>query len=640
MTEKARILDSLGERTLLLPSLVNLALAANDRVKYRFSLLQAAQAHAEHPDAPTSSLRAERLAAGVLEITLDQTVGGAQKLDGDLYHIPGSARLLRDITGDVASMLEPLQTARTEQADGFARRLRELQPPTAPDDELSAAQIHALTSGTRDRGDSLHLLVMDLHLALNALQAQIAGESIDGCRSYAIAEADRPRVAAFMAGVNRTAPLKFNHPGLAATATRVGERLVLQNDIGATDAHVLVVHIRRRTATVTYTDVHLRRLRFFQGLLEDFPVEWSETRSRSDTAFTEGLYHLCVGTFRARSETALRAFLEHLGSRLVFLIDWNRARKRLRQFVPRAAALELLAWAARENIGHMAWLEAGGEQLVFDAMSFAYAGQVKPGERLDSLLTESRAVDFLRFNLTRAFEGLRQGRPISLLADEIRTELASLVRSTEDALLDTALEQAGLIVELADTVRGALTAMQAGHPEEVAAMAELAKDWETAADRELNNARESRRDGELFLVRVMSAADDVADGLEEATFHLTLSPRAPVATVDALLRLVEHVSGASRELVKALAGSRYARRGVPRGDIGDFLQAVHAIGTLEHASDLAEREVKRSLSLGSQPFSEVFGAVEAARNLEEAADNLMHVALLLRDNVMQKVGHA
>ena len=34
MTEKTRILGSLNERTLLLPSLVNTALAANDRVKY------------------------------------------------------------------------------------------------------------------------------------------------------------------------------------------------------------------------------------------------------------------------------------------------------------------------------------------------------------------------------------------------------------------------------------------------------------------------------------------------------------------------------------------------------------------------------------------------------------------------------
>jgi hypothetical protein len=36
----------------------------------------------------------------------------------------------------------------------------------------------------------------------------------------------------------------------------------------------------------------------------------------------------------------------------------------------------------------------------------------------------------------------------------------------------------------------------------------------------------------------------------------------------------------------------------------------------------------------------VFGIVEAARNLEQAADGLMHVALLLRDHVLGQVTHA
>lgn len=42
MMERTGILDSLNEQALLLPSLVNRALPANDRVKYRFTLLQAA----------------------------------------------------------------------------------------------------------------------------------------------------------------------------------------------------------------------------------------------------------------------------------------------------------------------------------------------------------------------------------------------------------------------------------------------------------------------------------------------------------------------------------------------------------------------------------------------------------------------
>lgn len=640
MVEKSRILDSLNEQALLLPSLVNRALSANDRVKYLFTLLQTAQAHAERPDAVTSSLRAERLAAGVQDGDLDRVVGDSERVGSGRYRIPGSARIVRDVLSDVAEMLEPLRAAETAESVAFAQRLQAFTPPDSGGDELAAGDIQAIVSGDRANGDTLHLLVMDMHRALNTLQAGLASETIGGCRAYGIRDADRALIAAFMDGINRTAPLKFDHPGLSATATRVGDKLVLQNDIGTTDAHVLVIHVTGRTATVTYTDVHLPRLLFFQSLFEGHEVQWQDTRSRKDSGMEDGVYHLCVGSHTARSAPQLRQYLDHLGSRLVFLIDWNRARKRLRLFVPRRAAVDLLKWAADADIGHMAWLKAGGEQLIFDAMSFAYGGQLKPGDRLDDLLTESRAVQFLRFNLKQALEGLTQGRPASLVADEIRTELASQVRSTEDALLDTALEHAGLIVELADTVRAALDAAQSGCLHDVAAMAERAKDWETAADRELNSARSTLLEGDSFMLQLMSEADDIADDLEEAVFHITLSPKAPATSIATLGKLIDPVAHASRELVKALAASRHARRGVPREDMDDFLQAVHAIRTMEHASDLAEREVKRTLAGDPRPFAEVFGVVEAARNLEEAADGLMHVALLLRDHVMGKVIHA
>lgn len=637
---KARILHSLNETALVLPGLVNRALAANDRVKYRFTLLQAAQSHAENPDAPAANLRAERLAAGVQNADLDGVVGESVRIGKGRYRIPDSARILQDAFSDVVEMLEPCRAAEIAESEAFAQRLQAISSQLPEGDDLTVEGISLVTSGERQCGDSLHRLVMDMHRALNGLQATLAGETIDGCHAYGIAGRDRAQIAAFMAGVNRTAPLKFDHPGLSTTATRVGDRLVLQNDIGTTDAHVLVIHVSGRTVTVTYTDVHLPRLLFFQSLFEGYEVSWQDTRSRKDAAMEDGVYHLSVGSYVASSRAQLARYLDHLGSRLVFLIDWNRARKRLRLFLPGKAAMSLLKWAADEDIGHMAWLKAGGEQLIYDAMSFAHGGQLKPGERLDQMLTEGRAVQFLRFALRQALEGLRQGRPASLVADEIRTELASQVRSTEDALLDTALEHAGLIVELADTVRSVLAAAQAAHPHEVAALAERAKDWETAADQELNEARGTLQEGDHFILQLMSAADDIADDLEEAVFHISLSSAATGLALTALGRLVDPVASSARELVKALAASRHARRSVPREDIDDFLQAVHAIRTMEHASDLAEREVKRSLVNDSRPFSELFGIVEAARNLEEAADGLMHVALLLRDHVMSRVIHA
>ncbi len=71
MTDKTRIIDALGEPKLLLPALVNEALAANDRAKFYFALLQMAQAHADDPQRRTPELLAERTGASVDEDALD-----------------------------------------------------------------------------------------------------------------------------------------------------------------------------------------------------------------------------------------------------------------------------------------------------------------------------------------------------------------------------------------------------------------------------------------------------------------------------------------------------------------------------------------------------------------------------------------
>jgi len=100
---------------------------------------------------------------------------------------------------------------------------------------------------------------MDLHKALNRLSAAHAEEVLAGAHVYGLLPEDRPAVEAFMRGVESTRKLKFDHPGLATTATRSGARLTIQNDIGETDAHVVVIAVEQETVTVTYTDVHLAR---------------------------------------------------------------------------------------------------------------------------------------------------------------------------------------------------------------------------------------------------------------------------------------------------------------------------------------------------------------------------------------------
>ncbi len=88
MAEKRDMLHQTGEDELLLPTLVNAALRANDRIKYLFTLLQAAKNHADNPDQSHSNLRAERESVGITDPDFDTVVGGATKAGGKGYAIP------------------------------------------------------------------------------------------------------------------------------------------------------------------------------------------------------------------------------------------------------------------------------------------------------------------------------------------------------------------------------------------------------------------------------------------------------------------------------------------------------------------------------------------------------------------------
>jgi hypothetical protein len=64
---KTQILEAIGEKELQPAASLNAALAANDRLKYAFTLLQMAADHAMHPEQPAASLRRERIACGIDE---------------------------------------------------------------------------------------------------------------------------------------------------------------------------------------------------------------------------------------------------------------------------------------------------------------------------------------------------------------------------------------------------------------------------------------------------------------------------------------------------------------------------------------------------------------------------------------------
>src|SRR3974390_950450 len=152
MTEKTHIVDALGERGLLLPALVNRALAANDQAKYRLTLLQAAKAHADHPDSPSLPLRRAREESGVQDPGLDAVVAGSSKLNGDTYRVPQAQQICLGLADDVRTMLAPFQTQqRAARAVEFSARFDKLWEPlrAVAEDLIDGCRIDAMTSANR-----------------------------------------------------------------------------------------------------------------------------------------------------------------------------------------------------------------------------------------------------------------------------------------------------------------------------------------------------------------------------------------------------------------------------------------------------------------------------------------------------------
>jgi len=630
---KTGVLDAIGEADLHRASAVNAALAANERAKFLFSLLQMAVSRAAYPDHPAADLRRERIACGIEDAALDTVVAGA-RAHGDQVMIPAAREVFARLAHEVEVMAVPLE------GGAFEARLRALLAamPAAEDDLVDTDVISAMTQAAPAGQDSLHQLVMDMHKALNRVQAALARETLDGAAVYGLADEDRPRVRAFMAGVNRTAALKFDHPGLATTATRSGGRLVIQNDIGTTDAHVIVVHVEGLASQVTYTDVHPQRLRFLQAMLARFPLSWGAEQTRVVAGLAQGEpFQMAIGQYQAPDEGGLLAYLEFLASRLVFLIDWNRARKQLRSFLRGEYRLGVLEWAAAQEVGHRGFLELGGAQLINQAIEAASGGAAHFGDRLCDILGDADAVELVRFVLRTASEGLRAHQSQGLIRDRVRAELQTHFSNEGKRLLRVAGEHAGLVFEIASLVRDGIAAAASGEGG-LGKRARRAARFEHEADMvvmEVRDAVRRRRDHEVVL-RLVEAADDSADQLEEAAFLLELLAEtgARGRPLDRLATLADLLVEGSQEWIKALGHAGAIGSGATHEDADDFLVAVDRVLALEHAADDAERALRYEAVQRAQDFRQLHLYAEVGRALEEAADALKTASLLTREVVL------
>lgn len=643
MVVKLEIMERLGEQAVLLPSLLAAGLAANDRIKLGLTLMQEAVLQAHSPGRRPNLMIAEKRTMGLGDPCYDNLVAGVQDVGQGRLVMPGVHQLLRQIGEDLGTMLAPIEAGAAESGAALRQRLAAVLKglPAAEADHLDADEVKAITSARRNGRDSVHLLTMDLHKALNRLSAAAAGEVLEGARAYCVEEADRPRILAFMRGLNRTAPLAFGHPGLGTTAVRSGARLTIQNDIGTTDAHVLVIHIDGACVTITYTDVHRPRAKFFMNLFADRQVIWNKLDEQASAGLGEDdVFYMLTGRFEAPNDPALADFLAFLGSRIVFLIDWNKARKALQTFVGKGVAIDLLVWAAQHDYGHRGFLELGGIDLVFEAVGRTAGGRIPYGMRLDHALGESECQEFLRHVLREASTGLAAGRTARLIRDEIQADLAQRFETAESAVLTVLVRHLGLSRMLAGAIAAAISTPASMTPADRHALARQSKRLEEKADRLTVQARDiAARVRETGKLRpVIDEVENAADAFDECAFLLSLLPE-PCATqaLAPLADLADIAVDSVGQMVRAIEAASLLPLG-QRADAVDSLQAIDAVVNAEKRADQAARATFAALmSVPATDARTLMIGIELTRQIETATDYLGHGALSLRDRVLEEL---
>jgi uncharacterized protein Yka (UPF0111/DUF47 family) len=642
---KSRIIEELGQAELMLPNLLSGALRANDRAKLRMSVLQAAVQRAHDPHGAPPDLAAECGGAGIDAVATRAVLTGARVGANGVIEAPGLAKLGEGLLSDVETMIAAVTAGDASTGEAAERRLASIGAGVSlGKDHIAEADIAKLTAVTRDGTDSLHRLVMDLHKALNRLAAQCAEEVVSGALTYGLGPDDKALVAAFMRGLDRTRALKFNHPGLGTTAVHGDRRLIIQNDIGTTDAHVLVVSVEGLSLTITHSDVHESRAKFFIGLFDAFPVKWSRLRQERAEGLAKGeTFYLVTGRCDAGSRAALEAFLEAIGAALVFLIDWNKARKSLRKLVSNSDAIHLLDWAARQQIGHRAFLELGGTELIASAVRNAAPARIGFGEELGNVLGREAALGFIQNALRLATESLRAGLSARSVRETLEVDLVRRIERNESLLLTTVVRQLGLARDIATGIASDIDSGRHGLSE-AANNARRAKHIEEKADAIAFDARQAaaRTLASAMIAQLVNAAENAIDELEQAAFLVSLLPRElEPAVLEPLGELCTGAISGAEAAIRGLeaAASLSEGSGATSADSEDALSATARLVDLEHQADRAERSVTRLVLGDGTDHGKGIVVLELARALERASDRMALVGHVLHDQVIAGLSH-
>jgi uncharacterized protein Yka (UPF0111/DUF47 family) len=343
---------------------------------------------------------------------------------------------------------------------------------------------------------------------------------------------------------------------------------------------------------------------------------------------------MTTGRYEAKDAGDCSDYLKFLGSRLVFLIDWNRARKQLRGFLRGPDRLALLVWAAEREIGHRGFLELGGAQLVNQAIEATAGSSMHFGDRLCDVLGDAESLKFMRTVFEAATDGLLSGQSQALIHDRIRVTLATHFSNEEQRLLGLAADHAGLIFELASLVREGL---QNG-AQDPAKQARRARRFERDADRLVVDTRHAVRLRPEYSVHLslMQRADDAADELEDAAFLLSLD-KLHGKPLDTLQTLANLLAEASQVWIKSLGHAAQVALAANSFETDDFVASIDRLVALEHQADDAERAVAATAIKHAEDFRQLHLFTAIGGKLESATDALKRASVILREHVLENV---
>jgi len=447
ITMKTKIIEKIGEYNLLLPFLVQKALIAGDQSRYYLNLLTTAIDHADNPDIKKDSLIDLRIRTGIVSDIFDTVVFGSTISPEGIYQIPYFDKIITGLSNAILDMVSPFRPETFCSCPQLFKRAQSLLLVFSESDSQITQDDGRINVLHEDYdGENFIRLIREIEEMLIPLQEKMTPEEVYGATTYLVEPEDMFLIRSFMIGLNRTELLRFDHPGLGTSVIRAGNSLLIQNEIGMTDANILILQITGLHVTIRYTDVHINRLSFFQRLMDPYPVLWGELLSRNNMKGEHSeLLHLSTGFFSARSGEDLLMFISHLSSQIVFLIEWNRARKALKPFLFGSDVLKVLHKAVKREVGHRAFLILGGERLIYDALEDSSEISLKYGEILSDVLGSDYAIEFCISVLEISTQYMRQTLPRSYIRDDIRAELMRQFMSGREDLHHAYVAYAGKV---------------------------------------------------------------------------------------------------------------------------------------------------------------------------------------------------